>query len=122
MTNEEIQERIEFLIEQQSQLTASVDRFAAKVDTLVEIQANSETRLSRVEESFVLLVQMARITDERLDVLTDRVSDLTDRVSDLTEKMGALAEAEKNSDERLNTLIGVVERHISEEHNGKSRG
>ena len=115
MTNEEIQERIEFLIEQQSQLTARVDRFAAKVDTLVEIQANSETRLSRVEESFVLLVQMARITDERLDVLTDRVSDLT-------EKMSALAEAEKNSDERLNTLIGVVERHISEEHNGKSGG
>lgn len=121
MTDEELQRKIEFIIEQHAQfssgmrlLNESQARLTAKVDTLAEIQANSETRLSRVEESFVLLVQMAKITDERLDILTDRADDLA-------EKMGDLAEAQKHTDERLNAFIEVLERYISEGRNGQSQ-
>jgi chaperonin cofactor prefoldin len=106
MTNEELEKRVEFIIEHQAQLTAKVEELAA-------IQSQSEIRLSRVEESFVLLVQMAKITDSRLDTLTQNVDTLT-------EKVIALTDAQKNTDERLNTLIGVVERYISEGRNGKS--
>jgi hypothetical protein len=120
MTDEELQRKIEFIIEQQAQFTGDMQllkesqvRLTAKVDTLTEIQANSETRLGRVEDSFVLLVQMAKLTDERLDILTNK----TDTLS---EKMEALAEAQRHTDERLNTFIEILERYISEGRNGKS--
>ena len=111
MTNGDFQAKMGFILEQQAQLTS-------KVDALVGIQAHSETRLSRVEESFVLLVQMAKITDERLDTLTDKVSVLTDKVSVLTDNVEALAEAQRHTDERLNALITVVDRYISDGRNG----
>jgi vacuolar-type H+-ATPase subunit I/STV1 len=108
MTNEELEKRVEFIIEHQAQLTA-------KVEELASIQSQSEIRLRRVEESFVLLVQLAKIMDSRLDTLTQNVDALTEKVT-------ALTDAQKNTDERLNTLIGVVERYISEGRNGKSQG
>lgn len=115
MANDDIQAKMEFILEQQAQL-------ASKVDALVEIQAHSETRLSRVEESFVLLVQMTKITDERLDTLTDKVNVLTDKVNALTDNVEALAEAQRHTDERLNTLINVVEHYISDGRNGSTKG
>lgn len=115
MTNEDFQSRMDFILQQQAELTS-------KVDALVEIQARSETRLGRVEESFVLLVQMAKITDDRLDTLADQVRVLTDKVNTLTDNVEALAEAQRHTDERLNALIGVVERYISNGRNGGSQG
>ena len=56
MTNEEMEKAIEFIIEQQAQQAAR-----AEEDRL---------RLARVEESFVILVELARLADERLDTLT----------------------------------------------------
>lgn len=58
MTNEEMRKSIEFIIEHQAQLTI-------KVEELIAIQAQSEPRLRRVEESFVVLVEMAKKADER---------------------------------------------------------
>ena len=127
MTNEEMQQRIEFIIEQQAQFTTDIQllkeaqtRLTAKVDTLAEIQANSETRLGRVEESFVLLVQLAKLTDDRLDTLTQSMAILTQAQARTDTKLAELAEAETHTEERLNTLINVVERYISKGSNGNS--
>lgn len=114
MTNEEMQEKVEFILEQQA-------RFAVKVDTLADIHANSETRLARLEESFALLVQMAKLTDERQDAADRQITRLAEKVNTLVEKMEELAETQKNSDERLNTLIGIFERYISEGRDGGSQ-
>ncbi len=136
MSNENIEKRIEFIIEQQAQftsdmnllkdsqtqLTARVDRLACQVEALAEIQAQAETRLSRVEESFVLLVQMARITDERLDNLSEKMGMLTEAQARTDNKLADLAEAQTHTDERLNTLINVIERYISKGSNGNSQG
>ena len=62
-------------------LFESETRVNNKIQRLLETQANSQERLRRVEESFVLLVQMARIADERLDVLTDSHTQLKDQIS-----------------------------------------
>ena len=85
MSDENINKRIEFIIEQQAQfsvdinsLTSKLDRLSNKVDTLAEIQSHAETRLSRVEESFVLLVQWAKTADKRLDVVSERVDKLSE--------------------------------------------
>jgi hypothetical protein len=52
MTNEEIQRTMEFILEQQAQ-------FAANIQRLQEERLSDGPRLNRLEESFQLLVQLA---------------------------------------------------------------
>jgi histone deacetylase complex regulatory component SIN3 len=95
MTNEEMQKTMEFIIEQQAQ-------FAANIQKLQEERMRDDSRIKRLEESFQLLVQLAQSTDTRLGTLESN--------------MTALAEAQTHTDERLSALIDIVR----EGRNGKS--
>jgi hypothetical protein len=94
MNNEEIQKTMEFILEQQAQ-------FAANIQKLQEERMRDESRLKRLEESFQLLVQLAQSTDTRLDTLES--------------SMATLATAQAHTDERLSALIDIVR----EGRNGK---
>lgn len=103
MTNEEMQKTIEFILEQQALYASRMER--------------DETRLTRLEDAFAMLVNIARITDERLDNTHERLDTMESRLGILTEKMTALAEAQAYVDQRLSALIDVVERYISRDEN-----
>ena len=94
MTNEEIQKIMEFIIKQQ--------------ETFAENMEKAESRRNRVEGAFVGL----------FDIVIETVK----AQKELTEMQKELAEAQKHTDERLNALVNVVERYISEGRNGKSQG
>jgi hypothetical protein len=95
MNNEEMQKTMEFIIEQQAQ-------FAANIQKLQEERMRDDSRLKRLEESFQLLVQLAQSTETRLDSLESN--------------MAVLATAQAHTDERLSALIDIVR----EGRNGKS--
>ena len=113
MTNEEIQQTIEFILGQQAQ-------FAANIQRLQEERIRDNPRLTRLEESFQLLVRLAENSDTRLDKLESSTSALENRLessaSTLEANMAALAAAQTHTDERLGTLIDIVR----EGRNGKS--
>lgn len=94
MTNEEIRKTMEFILEQQAQ-------FAANIQRLQEERARDNPRLTRLEESFLLLVQLAQATDSRLDRIESNTASLE-------ANMAALAAAQTHSDERLSALIDIV--------------
>lgn len=98
MTGEELERAITFILEQQAQLNATVDRLAVKVDR----NAESATALLAIAE-----IQAAEIRD-----LSESTRTLADRQRE-SEERG------RQTDERLNALINIVERHISEGRNGK---
>lgn len=105
MANEEMQNTIQFILDQQAQLTIKLDRLGEKVDKIADAQVAHERRTTKLEESFQVLVQLAANTDHRLDALTE--SQLrTD---------AQLAQ----TDSKLNALIDTVERYISEGRNGR---
>jgi DNA repair exonuclease SbcCD ATPase subunit len=95
MTNEEMKKTMEFILEQQAQ-------FAANIQKLQEERMRDDSRIKRLEESFQLLVQLAQSTDTRLDTLESN--------------MATLAEAQTHTDERLSALIDIVR----EGRNGKT--
>jgi chromosome segregation ATPase len=95
MTNEEMQKTMGFILEQQAQ-------FAANIQKLQEERTRDGSRIRRLEESFQLLVQLAQSTDTRLNILESN--------------MATLAEAQAHTDERLSALIDVVR----EGRNGKA--
>jgi len=67
MTNEEIQRTMEFILGQQAQ-------FAANIQRLHEERIRDNPRLTRLEESFQLLVRLAENSDLRLDRLESSTS------------------------------------------------
>jgi chromosome segregation ATPase len=100
MTNEEIQRTMEFIIKHQ-------ESFSKNMELLRESQTKSESRTSRLEGAFVTLY--------------NTVSKLSETVGQLSESQKSLIESEARTDERLNSLINVVERYISEGRNGGPR-
>ena len=104
MNSEEIQKTMEFILEQQAQ-------FAANIQKLQEERVRDVSRVKRLEESLQLLVQLAQSTDERLETLETRMpvlENLETRMPILEANMAALAAAQTRADERLSALIDIV--------------
>ena len=99
MTNEDMQRAMDFIVEQQAQSSA-------KIDALAEAQ-------TRNTEGIRALLSIAEIHEREM-------STLSHQIGSLSRDIGTLGETTRATDERLNALIGVVERQISERRNGKS--
>ena len=112
MTEEDIRKTMEFILEQQAQ-------FAVNIQRLQEERARDNARLARLEESFLLLVQLAQTTDSRLDRIESTTAAIESRIESTTatleSNMAALAAAQTHADERLSALIDIVR----ESWNGK---
>ena len=101
MNNEDMQKKMEFIIDQQAQLVVN--------------QEKADERLTRLEN---VVVRFYEDTGAKFNALIDAQMRTDSRMGQLTEKMTELAEAQVRTDERLNTFITVVERFISEGRNG----
>jgi hypothetical protein len=100
MTNEEIQRTMEFIIKQH-------EIFSEKMSLLSESHARGEARIGALESGFVSLYST--------------VGKLAETTGKHSEAMADLMEAQAHTDERLNNLIDVVERLISEGRNGRPK-
>lgn len=108
MTNEEMQNKMQFIIEQQAQ-------FAVNIQRLEEAQIRTEGAIVAIVNIVGKLTEAQERTEIKLAELAE-AQKLTD--ARLSETNEALVE----TNERLNTFINVVERFISEGRNGKSQG
>lgn len=99
MTNEEIERTMQFILEQQAQ-------FAANFQKMEEARQRDTSRITQMEESFRLLVQLAQSHDERLVSLAENQIALTEAQRRTNEQLA-------ETDEKLNSLITIVERYIS---------
>jgi chromosome segregation ATPase len=90
------------------------------MDFIVEQQANFTVEIAELKEGIVELKESQRQTTEHIRNLADAVLSLTNiveshenRLTRNDAEMAALIEQGKETDARLNTLINIVERHIS---------
>ena|SRR5258705_5060009 len=98
MTNEEMQRAMEFIVGQEA-------KSSAKIDALVEAQKRADERWGRTEEGIRALLTIAEIHEREIQANTQQIL--------------SLGETTRTTDERLNALINIVERQISEGRNGK---
>ncbi|HEX8501308.1 MAG TPA: hypothetical protein VF659_12070 [Pyrinomonadaceae bacterium] len=108
MTDEERQRTMDFILYQQAQFTANMQK-------LEEADARASNRLGRLERTVVLLAQQFR--RERRD-LRERISALVDArmrsdeaQSSLDEKMNALVAAQIRTEEAMRSLAATTERN-----------
>lgn len=72
LTNEEMQRAMEFIIQQQAQYGARIER--------------DESRLARLEEYFQVLVELARGADERYDTMGESMATLSHTMNELVRR------------------------------------
>src|SRR5215212_11474580 len=135
MSNEEFDRKAEFIINQQAQ-------FAADIQRLQEAQAITEQKVVRAAESAAYATEavgraveavartaetvanLAAVTHEgfrqtfegfrKVDAKIEALAD-SHKLTD--EKLQALADSQKLTDEKLRTLVTNVDRHVNEGHN-----
>ena len=105
MTNEEMQRAMDFIVEQQAQSSA-------KIDALAEAQ-------TRNTEGIRALLSIAEIHEREINAIGQQVSSMSRDIGTMSRDIGTLGATTRATDERLNALINVVERQISEGRNGK---
>jgi uncharacterized protein YoxC len=98
MDDEKLERTIEFILNNQAQ-------FSVDIQKLQDAHQSAEKRLNQLESAAVGLY--------------NATTDLTKNVNELTNDVKELRAAQKETDERLNAVILMVERYLSRE-NGKS--
>jgi chromosome segregation ATPase len=109
MTNEEMQQAMEFIVNQQAQASGKIDALSQAQkeaqETQKQAQKAAEERWTRTEEGIRALLSIAEIHERE--------------IATLGQKIAEVSENGRATDEHLNVLINTVERHISEGRNGK---
>jgi predicted nucleic acid-binding Zn-ribbon protein len=87
MSENEMQRRMEFIVEQQA-------LFVSGLQKLQDEQAKAESRISRLEGAVVAVVNMIgdlaktqKTTDAKFNAMTERLDQVTERVDALTVRM-----------------------------------
>ena len=97
MTNEEMQRAMDFMVQQQAQTSA-------KLDALTETQKRAEERWLRTEEGIRALLAIAEVHEKEIQANTQQIL--------------SLGQTTRATDDRLNALINVVERQMTNGRDG----
>jgi chromosome segregation ATPase len=103
MTGEEMERTMAFIVEQQAQITSTQAQINTTMERLTE-------RTDRNAEGISALLAIAEIHEREITELRQTQAEAQSQ----TDERG------RRTDERLDVLINIVERHISEGRNGKS--
>jgi hypothetical protein len=106
MNEEEMQKKMEFIVNQQAQFT-------------VDIQQLRESQ-GKLTDAVIGVVGIVGKLAERVDGLAGRMEEIAEAQKHTDATLAELAEAQAETDERLNVFINVVERYISEGRNGRA--
>jgi len=108
MTDEHMRRTMEFIVEQQAQFAAGMQRLEEGFQRHEKERKRDRPRLARLEKSFQRVVELLEIQESRLDRAEFDTTAVERRTSALETSMTALANAQAHADERLSALIDVV--------------
>jgi chromosome segregation ATPase len=109
MTSEELERAMQFILEQHAQLVG-------KVDGLADVQRRAEERWERTETSVRALLAITGSHEAEINALREaqeRTINAMQAAQAATDRQMA------KTDERINALIAVLERHIADGHGGQ---
>jgi ribose 5-phosphate isomerase len=112
MTNEELERAMQFVLQQQAQFAANQQQMSERVfrlETNMEVIAEAQAETARA---------LAQLTQAQVQLAQEQ-SRMAQTQNHMNEVVAALFEAQRHTEEKLNAFIGVLERYISEDRNGK---
>jgi multidrug resistance efflux pump len=108
MTNEELEKAMQFVLEQQAQFAGN--------------QQQLDERGSRLETNMAEIAQAQAQTAQAQAQMSQEQARMARAQTHMNEVVAVMVETHRHTEERLDAFIGVLERYISEDRNGKSNG
>lgn len=118
MSDEERQRQIDFILQQQAQFSADVQRWREEQE---QRWKKADERWSQTEGGIRALLSIAELHEQEIRAHDLLSSANTRQIAANTRHIAELREAGRETNERLNALISTVERLISERRNGGSQ-
>ena len=122
MTDEERQRQMDFILNQQA-------AFDTKMDRLAEAQRKSDEKWEQTGEGIRSLLAIAEIHEREISEMKEEIREnsriaraANEAARAASEAALAASEAGRGTGERLNALIIMVEKYLSERRDGKGRG
>ena len=127
MNEEEKQRQMDFILSQQAQFAADIQKLQESLSALVESQSKLMESQSKLMESQAEMAQIVnrlaavtvegfKQTNAKIDTLIDAQTRTEGTLTRLAESQTQLAESQTHTDQRLDALIDI----IREGRNGKS--
>jgi len=110
MTPEEMDKKIEFILQMQAQFEANIGKLETN---MARSEANVGNLRASIAELAVVVKDSIKMNDGRFTRFDQKMLELAEAQRTTDGRLRDLAEAQKTTDERLNALISVVERHIT---------
>jgi uncharacterized protein with gpF-like domain len=114
MTNEEWERKMEFILEQQAQ-------FYANIELMRERTGEHEKGMEEFRKGMEELRAAQQVTEMRLADMVGAQAQAARAQSHMFEVVAAMSDSQVRTDERLNSLINVFERHLIEGRNGNPK-
>lgn len=126
MTEEQMQRKMEFIVEQQAQFAVSIQWFEEHLKHLEEERIRDRPRLARLEQSYQTVVDLLRNYDSRMDTCDSRLNrveaesdrlenalarfaeNADSRLAGIESSLQVVAIAQVRTDEKLSALIDIV--------------
>ncbi|HEV2349472.1 MAG TPA: hypothetical protein VG028_06450 [Terriglobia bacterium] len=94
------------------------DEMDRTIRFIVETQAQTTANIQKHDEAIAALERNAARHDQDIKTVTDLIGRLAISMTELTGRMNSLAETHKETNERLNALILVVDKIIRARNGG----
>jgi sorbitol-specific phosphotransferase system component IIBC len=122
MTNEELERAMQFVLEQQAQFVANqqqVSERVSRLETNMEVMAQAQAEMAQAQAETAR--SLAQLTKSQAQLAQEQAR-MAQTQNHMNEVVAALYEAQRHTEEKLDAFIGVLERYISEDRNGKGNG
>ena len=106
MTGEEMERKIEFIVEQQVQFVTNMQRLEGNMQRLEQVQGKFESELQQLKEAALGTMSM-------IGTLGEFHKELTRSHKELAASHNILAKAQAETNKRLNAFIVVLEKHLT---------
>jgi len=107
---------IEFLLEHQATLEQRIEQTNAQIAKTSEQLAKTDEQLTKTDAQLAKTDAQVSETSRQLAAYAETQSEF---IEITTRSIQSLVEAQTRTDERLNILIGIVERHVADGHGGQ---
>jgi chromosome segregation ATPase len=119
MTSDEIERNIAFIIEHQARFDSDIERINEAIASINETLAKHNDAIAGLNDAIAGLIRVSHGLLDHQKAMETRQAAAENQMSEIRTEMKELARAQKSTDQRLNVLIDVVEKHISSHEQGR---
>ena len=88
-------------------------RINNRLDAIIQNQARFSEDMLKLQEAIAGLIQVARMHDEQIDRHSEQIKETSGQIKEINESLKEHRESLKEQRDNINTLIRVVESHVS---------